>query len=296
MSEQKSPEVQMIPIENIRVINPRVRNRKKFEDIIANISKLGLKKPITISKRNGKNDQYDLVCGQGRLEAYIALEAKEVPAMVIKATKEECLLMSLVENIARRQTRAMDVVKEIASLKERGYKSNEIAQKTDLAVGYVREILTLYEKGEERLIQAVEKHQIPLSVAVMIAHSEDSDLQGKLQEAYSEKKLQGKALYKARKLIEQRRQYGKSLAPAKRGDKKKTRSADALVKAYQDEVQRQKLLIKKATLCEARLVFILSALKDLFQNENFVNLLKAESLDSMPKYLADRIKTVKGGS
>jgi len=294
MKEMNSPEVKMIPIENIRVINPRVRNRKKFSDIIANISKLGLKKPITVCKRTGKNGQYDLVCGQGRLEAYITLEADEVPAIVIKATKEECLLMSLVENIARRQYRAMDVVKEIANLKKRGYKSNEISKKTDLAVGYVREILTLYDKGEERLIQAVEKQKIPLSVAIMIAHSEDSDLQQKLQEAYTENKLKGPALFKARKLIEQRRQYGKTLTSANRGKKQKAKSADALVKAYQDEVQRQKHLIKNAKVCEARLLFIISAFKEVFQNENFVNLLKAESLNTMPKYLGDRVEVIEG--
>jgi ParB family chromosome partitioning protein len=67
------------------------------------------------------------------------------------------------------------------------------------------------------------------------------------------------------------------------------------VRTYRQEVERQKLLVKKAKLCESRLLFIVSALKELFEDENFVNLLRAESLNSMPKYLAEQIK-LKGGS
>ena len=63
-----------------------------------------LRNPVTLARRsepvNGK--PYDLVCGQGRLEAFVALGQKEIPAMVIDASREECFLMSLVENIARR--------------------------------------------------------------------------------------------------------------------------------------------------------------------------------------------------
>ena len=39
-------------------------------------------------------------------------------------------------------------------------------------------------------------------------------------------------------------------------------SAQALIKAYEDEVRRQKLMIKKAELNEQRLLFIVTALKD----------------------------------
>ncbi len=59
-----------VPLEKITVINPRARNRKAFEGIVKNIGKLGLKRPITvIRKQNGSGDHFDLVCGQGRLAA-----------------------------------------------------------------------------------------------------------------------------------------------------------------------------------------------------------------------------------
>ncbi len=66
--------VKMIPIERITVINPRVRNKKIFKEITSNIAELGLKRPITVTRREDTDGpRYDLVCGQGRLEAYQVL-------------------------------------------------------------------------------------------------------------------------------------------------------------------------------------------------------------------------------
>ena len=93
-----------IPIEKINILNPRERNRKIANEIKKNIEDVGLKRPITVSRRLDFTDgkEYDLVCGQGRLEAYIANNQTEIPAIVIDADEEETLIMSLVENIARR--------------------------------------------------------------------------------------------------------------------------------------------------------------------------------------------------
>jgi ParB family transcriptional regulator, chromosome partitioning protein len=49
------------------------------------------------------------------------------------------------------------------------------------------------------------------------------------------------------------------------------------------------VLIKKARVCEAKLVFVLTAFGKLLGDENFVNLLRAEGLAEMPKYMHDRV-------
>ena len=97
--------VEMIPIERITVINPRVRNKKKFKEIISNIAEIGLKKPITVTRRDETDGaRYDLVCGQGRLEAYQVLGQSEIPALVVDADTEDCMLMSLVETLPAAST------------------------------------------------------------------------------------------------------------------------------------------------------------------------------------------------
>ena len=85
--------VQMIPIDQISVLNPRSRNRIVFQGIVSNIEKLGLKKPITVARRPEASDGklYELVCGQRRLEAFTALRQTAVPAIVTEATKRRML-------------------------------------------------------------------------------------------------------------------------------------------------------------------------------------------------------------
>ena len=58
--------VEVVPIERITVINPRVRNKKIFKEITSNIAELGLKKPITVTRReDADGPRYDLVRGFG---------------------------------------------------------------------------------------------------------------------------------------------------------------------------------------------------------------------------------------
>ena len=124
------PEIRMVPVDAITVLNPRVRNKSIFQELVNSIAHLGLKKPITVSQRAGK-PRYDLVCGQGRLEAFIALGQSEIPAIVIDVAEEDCFVMSLVENLARRQHTPLELVRAIGALRERGYSHPEIAAKVD---------------------------------------------------------------------------------------------------------------------------------------------------------------------
>jgi len=71
--------------------------------------------------------------------------------------------MSLVENIARRRHTTSELLKEISTLKARGYSAEEISAKIDLDRAYVYSITHLLERGEERLIDAVERGTLPLS-------------------------------------------------------------------------------------------------------------------------------------
>ena len=231
------------------------------------------------------------MCGQGRLEAYIALGEHEIPAIVKNLSEEECFLMSLVENLARRNQMNVEYVKQIGILNKRGYKYTEIAKKIDANPEYIRGILRLLDNGEERLISAVLKEQIPISTAVDISAAKDEKAQRALLEAYESNKLRGRALTTVRRILEKRRLKGKTIHSGITRGTKNNFSADALVRTYKKETERRKLLIKKAKICEARLLFIISALKGLFKDQDYVDLLRTEKLDSMPKNLMKRIES-----
>ena len=290
MNNKFDPKIRMIPVKQINVLNPRERSQKKFVQIVNSIAKLGLKKPITVAYVEGKNGNtiYYLACGQGRLEAYIALGEVEIPCQLIQGTKEDLLLMSLAENIARRQHSTIELVREIRKLKDRGYSHNEIAKKTNLVVNYIRGILQLLAKGEDKLLQAVEKEQIPVNIAITIATSDDKGIQRALTEAYERNDLRGKALLTARRLIEKRRSHGKGIRDKRQKSDAVPVSTEDLLKTYQEETLRQKMIVQKSKVCETRLLFATSALGQLFQDDNFLTLLRAKGLDSLPQYLAAR--------
>ncbi len=291
MKERRDLKVHMIPLEHITVVNPRERGKRKFKQIVDNIASLGLKKPITVTPKETASgvEEYYLVCGQGRYEAYKILGEREIPALVVHVTKEELLLMSLVENLARRQHSSIELFRDISDLRDRGYSFTDIAAKTALDVTYVRGMVKLLKKGEERLLQAVEKGQIPVSVAVTIASSDDHQIQKALTEAYEKNTLRGNRLLAARRLVEKRKTDGKGIRSGSRKQNVDAVSSQKLLRTYQKETARQRLVIQKSKLCETRLLFVVSALRQLFEDDHFISLLRAETLDTLPTYLSTQI-------
>ena len=84
-------DIRMIPVDAITILNPRVRNKHVFQELVTSIAHLGLKKPIRVSPRP-ESSRFDLVCGQGRLEAFIALGQATIPAIIREQTEEECFV------------------------------------------------------------------------------------------------------------------------------------------------------------------------------------------------------------
>jgi len=291
-AKRQAGEIRMIAIDHIEVINPRERNSRVFEEIVGNIKTIGLKKPITVTPRAGSNgtEKYLLVCGEGRLKAFRSLGETTIPAMVVHVSDEDAFIMSLAENIARRQCRPLELLAGIRQLQDQGYAPKTIAEKTGLTQAYVQGILMLLQHGEERLLIAVEKGKIPLTAALAIAGAGDDDkaIQAALQDAYESGKLRGKQLMTARRIIERRQTLGRSAARYMTG-KKADVTTSSLVRTYESEVERQKAMVRKAEFAQQRLLFVVGALRQLFADENFVNLLRAEALTTLPQYLAERV-------
>src|SRR3546814_6333633 len=106
----------------------------------------------------------------------------EIPAVVIDADEADCLVMSLIENIARRPHRPIDLMAEIGNLAKRGYSDAEIAEKIGCSRGWVGHIVTLLKRGEERLVAAVEAGLIPIA---MRSEEHTSELQSLMRISYA---------------------------------------------------------------------------------------------------------------
>ena len=282
-----APKVELIALDDIDVVNPRVRNKKIFKEIVDNIAALGLKRPITVARRTAATGQpYELVCGQGRLEAYRILNQSAIPAIVVSANSEDCMVMSLVENLARRQHRALDLLHDVEGLKRRGYDEIDIAAKTGLTLEYVRAVVRLLETGEHRLLRAVESGHLPLTVAMDIANASDTEVQRVLHDAYERKLLRGNKLAVVKRLIAQRQRRGKSLDAA---GQRKPLSVERLLRTYRDDADKKQSMVRKADIARGRLVFVVEALRKLLADEHFKTLLRAEGLDSLPANIGARL-------
>jgi ParB family chromosome partitioning protein len=285
----------MIPLERIDVLNPRERNNRTFEQIVTNIRSIGLKKPIVVTPRRGSDgERYLLICGEGRFKAFKSLGQPEIPAIVMSVDDESAFIMSLTENIARRKFSPLELLAGIEQLRDQGYDKKAIAEKTGLSMDYVQGILFLLKNGEERLLTAVGSGRIPLNAAITIAGAgnDDKAIQTALQDAYESGKLRGSQLIQARRVIERRRTRGRGFG-GKMTSRKQNEdvTSSSLVRNYRREVERQKLLVRKAETTQRSLLFIVGALRQLLVDENFGNLLRAEGLDTLPQYLADRVWT-----
>ena len=284
--------IQQIALDRIRVLNPRSRNRKVFANLVENIGSVGLKRPITVvqTAAEGSEKQYDLICGQGRFEAFKVLGETQIPCIVVEADVSDRYLISLVENLARRKHSNQDLLHAVRELEDRGYTISQIARKTNLDPTYIRVIITLLREGEARLIDAVESGLLSIELAATISQLGDAEIQQAMADAYNAGALRGEQLLQIRKLVTMRQKFGKSYGKwTRKGDKPSPKS---LLRAYQAEVRRQQLIVKKADLNQQRLLYITSALRRLMADENFRTLLRAESINDLPKQLADQLRGV----
>jgi ParB family chromosome partitioning protein len=252
------------------------------------MTSVGMKRPITVMPCRSRtpDKDYDLICGQGRLEAFMACGQKMIPAIIMDVDEEQALVMSLVENLARRQHRSLDLLRSIEVLQNQGYTSKQIAEKTGLTPEYIQSVLRLLANGEERLLSAVESGGIPLHLAIKISEN-PGDEQRVLEELYASEQLRGKKLLVAKKLLDLRKKFGKSFSPTRRtkGGSDRPISVQDVLKIYRKDVDRKRMLTRKAEVVNQHLLFVTEAFRQLLKDENFTNLLRAEGIKTLPKPL-----------
>lgn len=130
-----------------------------------------------------------------------------------------------------------------------------------------------------------------------IAEAKDGDVQAALAQAYEQRSIPGNQVLAIRKIIGQRNASGKSVHTL-RGRPRKTQkpvTSEALIRAYQKETERQRQLVRRASLAQSRLMFVANAMRRLLADEHFVTLMRAEGVTTVPRPLLERIRTSGGG-
>ena len=184
------------------------------------------------------------------------------------------------------QFAGVEWVREIERLRADDYNNHQISEKLDISDTMVSGLLSLKKAGEGRLLQAALAGKIPLWVAIGIAKAETTEMQRELLEAYESKQLNYMSLRMVRRLMEKRRLLGKQNNDGPRSSRS---SAETIVATFRKESERQKLMIKKSRICDARLLNMVTAFNKLLADEHFLTLLRAEALETMPKFLWSKL-------
>src|SRR3546814_12204155 len=99
-------------------------------------------------------------------------------------------------------------MKEIGALRDRGHTEVAIAERIGVSVSWVSLVLAHLDRGEERLLSAVETGLLPITLAVAISRAGTAEAQDLLLEASDSGKLRGNKLAAVRPQLTLRLWHG----------------------------------------------------------------------------------------
>jgi ParB family chromosome partitioning protein len=273
---------EQIPVDKVKVINSRNRDREQFEMNVESIDSVGLLKPIRVNdKFLGSSGLYELICGEGRLLAHKQLGREKVLAEVVTCTRKEALLQSLIENIARTKPGSMDFARELKRLRDEGWEYADIARIACKTEKYIREYIRLVEQGEERLIHGVESGIFPIKFAIQVATTDDSQIQNILMDAFDDGVVTTNNFGQARRIITARSKQAKKASPDKRY------TVGQLKQDIAETTRVKTSYVREAKSKESRFMTLLSGINTLYHDATLVALLREQDLEKRPELAGD---------
>lgn len=277
-----SGKVGEIPIGEIEVINPRERDKDRFEEVVMSIKRLGMLKPILVNEYyHEEKGNYELLCGEGRLIACKRLGFEMILAEVVSCSRKTGYIISLVENMARKKYTTIELAQLIYDLHREGATVEELSKITNRSKSFITQYVRLMKNGEERLIKAVEENRLPISIAARIATSPDADVQELLTEAVQQKMMSGNDVNDVKKLIEARFAGDKRITSKKRkgtSNPEIPESLNQLKKGFKNRIKKQEEYIKKCKGLENTVSLLQGFLETLNKDEFFRQLILREGI------------------
>lgn len=281
-----------IKIDQIKIINPRQRDQTRFEENIDSIRRLGLKRPIVVNSRYlAEHSFYELVCGQGRIEAFQKLGFDTIPALTIDVDRETAYIMSIAENATRMTPPPIWFAQVIKGLADGGMPVKQIAVILNRSVDKIRDYLMLIQQGDKVLIEAVEQGTITSSAAFMIMREPSHELQQLLTNCVDQGVIDFTDVPAVRNLIRRRirlQQGEGSKRPTKTTYSEMT--VESLRKEIVRTLEKQENFVRKSRRYENQIVIIIEEYSRLKLDPDWLMLLQTQKLTDYPKLKGDQLK------
>ncbi len=273
-----------ISVDDIVVVNSRNRDAKQFADNVRSIGSVGLYKPIIVNRRTHKETRkYELVCGEGRLLAHRKLGVPTIRAEIVDLPETTAQLMTLSENIARNQPPTIEFARALRQMRDDGMTGSELARISGHSESHISRLLSLLDKGEDRLVKGVEDGLIPLDFAVIVADSDNRSIQHLLIDAYDSKLVNAGNVAIVRNLVEARMRETQSggVAPSKPPPKEWT--VGQLKKEITTVMDQKEHYVHQANIRMNRVVALLAMFRELAGNADFMTVAGKTGKDQLPK-------------
>lgn len=138
LSSERKDSAELLQIETSRVFVGKSNVRKRPGDVIdltRSIQEKGVLEPVLVRPVGYR---YELIIGSRRLEAAKAAGLKKIPAVVRKMSDEEAIIVSLIENIQRRDLEPEEEYDGLMTLKKLNPKSYGTAEQLAKVIGKSR--------------------------------------------------------------------------------------------------------------------------------------------------------------
>jgi len=262
-----------IPIDKIKVINSRTRDEEHFKEVVRSIAELGLQNPIRVNARRLKETgMYDLVCGEGRLEAYRQLGKKHIEAEIVNISEDQALLEGLAENLTRAKKNVIEFARIILQMHERGMNYNELAKITGKSSTTMIDYIALMQKGEERLIRGVEEGIFSTTFAMKVIESTNGDIQNFLMNAHLQGEIALRHVGSITKLLNER---------AKKGLPNKDMTIQKWQAIAKKKTEENKVFVAEANVKRNDAIHLKECLKTLWEDIEFIKM--TDELKNLPK-------------
>jgi ParB family chromosome partitioning protein len=272
---------QMIPIDKIKVINSRTRDEDQFALNVQSIESQGQLKDIRVNDRFlEKSGWYELICGEGRLIAQKRLGQTEIRAEIVTCTRKQAFLESLVENLARSRSDTLEYARELAALKDEGWSDARIARVACRSEEYVRGVIGLAKNGEDRLVRGVEQGLFPISFAVLVAQSDEANIQNVLMDAFDQSIVGCQNFAKIRAIINARI---KGRSRKANGAAAASYTLTTLTNDISATTHEKDSFAREAQGKESRLFLLLDGLAALTKDADWMQIAQEEGLAVRPK-------------
>src|SRR6266496_1863027 len=175
-TEKNGFSVQEIDVDAIKFFVRRSRSTGAYSRLKDSIRELGLKQPIHVKNISDwpRSDRkrpdrgyytYELICGQGRLQAFRDLGLPSIPAIIIDVPEHEIVGRFLAENVMRKKLSWYEKAHLVKRDVDAGLTIDDIREKYFITTGQVYKYLRILRQASGKLMSESEIEKLSMNQA-----------------------------------------------------------------------------------------------------------------------------------